>query len=63
MFYSYSILSQTLPTILSKDSVPTLYYIDALISEDGPTNIWMYAVIAAGSAFIIFVAVALYTVW
>jgi hypothetical protein len=34
-----------------------------LITEDGPNNFWMYAVIAAGSSFVIFVSIALYTVW
>ena len=34
-----------------------------LVTEDGPTNFWMHAVIAAGSAFVIFVTVALYWVW
>ncbi len=31
--------------------------------EDDVTNFWMYAVIAVGSGFVIFVIVALYTVW
>ncbi|XP_053409281.1 thrombospondin type-1 domain-containing protein 7A-like isoform X2 [Mercenaria mercenaria] len=31
------------------------------LPTDGPTNIWMYAVIAAGTLFVIFLAVACYT--
>ena len=31
------------------------------ITEDGATNVWMYAVIAAATVFVIFLAVACYT--
>jgi len=31
------------------------------VSADGPTNVWMYAVIAAGTLFVIFLAVACYS--
>ncbi|XP_064597210.1 thrombospondin type-1 domain-containing protein 7B-like [Liolophura sinensis] len=39
-------------------AAPALYY-----PLDGPTNFWMYAVLAAGTLFIVFVIVALYTIW
>ena len=33
----------------------------SIITEDGVTNVWMYAVIAAGTFFVIFLAVGCYT--
>ena len=34
-----------------------------LFLEHGGSRIWIYAVIAASAAFVIFVVVAVYTVW
>ncbi|ELU01865.1 hypothetical protein CAPTEDRAFT_191288 [Capitella teleta] len=50
--------NRTDSTIDADSENQALYY-----QEDGRSNFWMYAVIAAGSAFIIFVGIALYTVW
>ena len=70
-YFQYSEVIYVLTMIISpkqsRDSCIRNFIVNStgnnFVSEDGPTNFWRYAAIAAGTAFIVFVAVALYSVW